>query len=274
MKRDEDGLMEKNKIPWVIGLLIFGLSALIISFWIDKRMHRDLEAQSQIGRVEKLYGQVSTFRAGSNQKRTVGQLEFLSSLDSVETADQSEARVSMDNSAVLKILPESLVTFERTEMVDGYQDVLVLQRGEIRIEEPGRSGEFFISKNGQRVAAEQYHQLSISKEPVARPAPVETSVTESHSGLSDDEINSLVSAQRPNFMKCYTGLLQKDPQAKGELSLNFTIENSGKVGLIEVSSARLQNEDFKRCLSQVLTRVQFRSFSGSAISTFFPLKFE
>lgn len=267
--------MDKNKIPWVIGLLVFGIGALIVSFYIEQKMRRDRDSQTQIGRVEKSYGQVFTFRPGTNQKRKVSKLEFISPLDSVETEDQSEARVAMDNSAIIKILPESLVTFERVEMADGFQDVLVLQRGDIRIEEPGREGEFFISKNGQRVAAKQYHQLNLSKEPIDRPVPLQPlNVTENDSGLSDDEINSLVGAQRPNFMKCYTGLLQKDPQAKGELSLNFTIENSGKVGLIEVSSARLQNEDFKRCLSSVLTRVQFRSFSGSAISTFFPLKFE
>lgn len=266
--------MEKNKIPWLIGLIIFGIGALSISFWIDQKMRYDRDAQTQIGRVEKIYGQVFTFRPGTNQKKKVSKLEFLSPLDSVETEDQSEARIALDSSAIVKILPESLVTFERIEMSDGFQDVLFLQRGDIKIEEPGRNGEFFISKNGQRVAASQYHQLNLSKEPIDRPVPVETTVTESSAGLSDDEINSLVGTQRPNFMKCYTGLLQKDPQAKGELSLNFTIENSGKVGLVEVSSARLQNEDFKRCLSNVLTRVQFRSFSGSAISTFFPLKFE
>lgn len=261
-----------DKSTWVIGLLVFGLSTMAISFWVQNRSKQNRDALIRIGQVERSFGEVFTFRPGTELKRKVSKIEFISPLDSVETSDQSEARIALDNNGILRLLPESLVTFERLENKDGYRDVVVVQRGEIQVEDPGRDGELFVSKNGQQVAAKQYHHLAISKEPVA--AAQSQARTDSKVGLSEDEINSLVGAQRGNFMKCYTSLLQKDPEAKGELSLNFTIENSGKVGLIEVNSSRLQNDDFRKCLSSVLSRVQFRSFSGSAISTFFPLKFE
>lgn len=262
-----------NKTPWVTALLVFGVSALLISFWIQSRSQKERENLVRIGQVERNFGQIFTFRPGTEKKKKVSQLEFLSPLDSVETEEQSEARIALDNEGVLRVLPDSLVTFERIESKDGYQDIVIVQRGDIHVDDAGREGELFVSKNGQRVAAKQYHQSSLSHQPVDR-AQSERTRSDTRNGLAEDEISSLVGAQRGNFMKCYTNLLQRDPEAKGELSLNFTIENSGKVGVIEVNSPRLKNEDFRKCLSNVLARVQFRSFTGAAISTFFPLKFE
>lgn len=243
--------------------------------WMSHRTQRDLDAQSRIGQVERTTGTVLLIRSGPAVKKiNVGNLEFLSPTDSVETTEGSEARLVLENGAIVRLLAESLVNLERNEMSDGTHDVLVIQRGEIVLELPGKEGEFFISKNGKRIASTLYKDSTLASEPVERPAPAEFLVTDSNVGLTEDEINTVVSGQKSNFTKCYTTLLQKDPQAKGELSLNFTIENSGKIGFVEINSAQLQNDEFKKCLSTVLSRVQFRTFEGSAISTFFPLKFE
>ncbi|PWU14014.1 MAG: hypothetical protein C5B49_13840 [Bdellovibrio sp.] len=266
--------MDRNKVPWVVGLLIFGFIALAVSFWLEKRARRERDSMVRIGQVERNYGTVFLFRPGSDQKKKVTQLDFLSPLDSVQTDEQSEARIALENNAVVRILPESLVTFERVELNDGFQDVLVLQRGDIHVEDGGREGEFFVAKNGQRVPGTHYHETNLSKEPIEKPVSLEIRANETSQGLSDDEINNLVGTQRGNFMKCYTKLLQKEPEAKGDLSLNFTIETSGRVGSIEVSAPRLQDDEFRKCISSVLNRVQFRTFTGAAISTYFPLKFE
>lgn len=266
--------MDKNKIPWVVGLLLLGLTALIISFWLESRSKFERDSIYQIGQVERQKGQVWVFRAGLAQKKKVDKTFSISPLDSVEVEDGSEARLLFENTALVKLNSETLVTFERVELESSAQDVIFIQRGDLKVEDPGRDGELFISKNGQRVAAKIYNESKLAQEPVSRPQSVDSNSTEAASGLSDDEISTLVTAQRSNFMKCYMTLLQKDPTAKGEVSMNFTIENSGKVGLIEISSVALKQEDFKKCLTQVLSRVQFRSFSGTPISTFFPLKFE
>lgn len=266
--------MDKNKIPWVVGLLFLGLTALIVSFWIESRSKFERDSIYQIGQVERQKGQVWVFRAGLEQKKKVDKTLSISPLDTVEVEDGSEARLLFENTALVKLMSESLVTFERVELESNAQDVIFIQRGDLRVEDPGRDGELFISKNGQRMAAKIYNESKLAQEPVNRPKLVDSNSTEAASGLSDDEISTLVTAQRSNFMKCYMALLQKEPTSKGEVSMNFTIENSGKVGLIEISSVTLKQDEFKKCLTQVLSRVQFRSFSGTPISTFFPLKFE
>lgn len=266
--------MDKNKIPWVAGLLVLGLTALVISFFIESRSKLERDTLYQIGQVEKQKGTIWVFRPGVDQKKKVDKTMPISPLDSVEVEDGSEARILFENTALVRLPAETLVTFEHVDVEDGSQDIIFIQRGDLRVEDPGRDGELFISKNGQRMAAKIYNESKLAQEPISKPQAVDSNSTEAKSGLSDDEISTLVSAQRSNFMKCYMTLLTKEPSAKGEVSMNFTIENSGKVGLIEVSSVALKQDEFKKCLTQVLSRIQFRNFTGTPISTFFPLKFE
>lgn len=276
MKSDvEKGKRSANASIWILGLLVFGLAALVLSYWLHRRQEAARSSQFRIAQVEHLTGDVWILYSGFDKKRKVNRISPISASESIETDDTGEARVIFDNTAVIRVFPDSMVLIERSEMTDGFQDTLVLQRGDIRVEEPGRTGEFFISKNGTRVAAQDYHKMALATEPIQKPVAIEDpNSTAADGGLSDDEISSLVGAQRGNFMKCFTSLLQKQPDSKGDVSLNFTIENSGKVGLIEVNSVSLRDEEFKKCVISVLSRVEFRAFSGTPISTFFPLKFE
>lgn len=259
----------------ISGLLVFGLLALGLSFWVQYRQEKKTANQFRIAQVEHVTGNVWILAPGFEKKRKVERVSALMPGESIETEDTGEALVLFDNTAGLRVFPDSLVLVERNDLSDDIQDTVIIQRGEIRVEEPGRAGEFFVSKNGTRVAAADYHRLALASEPVQKPvAATDLYSSEAEGGLSEDEIVGILRAQRGNFMKCYTTLLQKQPDAKGELSLNFTIENSGKVGLIEVSSANLKDEDLRKCVTNVLARVQFRAFPGTPISTFFPLTLE
>lgn len=259
----------------ISGLVVFGLMALGLSFWVQYRQQKKTAQQFRVAQVEHVTGNVWILSSGFEKKRKVDRMSALMPGETLETEDTGEARILFDNTATVRVFPESMILVERNDLSDNIQDTLIVQRGDIRVEEPGRPGEFYISKNGTRVAAADYHKLALANEPIAKPVPsVDPNSTEAEGGLSEDEIVGILRAQRGNFMKCYTTLLQKQPDAKGDLSLNFTIENTGKVGLIEVASANLKDEDLKKCVTAVLARVQFRAFSGTPISTFFPLTLE
>lgn len=259
----------------ISGLLVFGLIGLGLSFWIQHRQQKKAVNQFRVAQVEHVTGNVWVLAPGFEKKRKIDRVTALMPGESIETEDTGEALILFDNTATVRIFPDSLVLAERNELSDDVQDTLIIQRGEIRVEEPGRTGELFISKNGTRVAGADYHKLALASEPVAKPkASADPYSTEAEGGLSEDEIVGILRAQRGNFMKCYTTLLQKQPDAKGDMSLNFTIENNGKVGLIEIASVALKDEELKKCISNVLARVQFRAFPGTPISTFFPLTLE
>lgn len=259
----------------ISGLLIFGLITVALSFIVQYRQQNRTANQFQLGQVEHVTGNVWILAPGFEKKRKLTRLSALLPGETIETEDTGEALISFDNTASVRIFPDSLVLVERNDLTDTIQDTLIIQRGEIRVEEGGRPDEFFVSKNGTRVAGADYHKLALAAEPIAKPvATTDPNSTEAEGGLSEDEIVGILRAQRGNFMKCYTALLQKQPDAKGDMSLNFTIENTGKVGLIEIASVALKDDELKKCITNVLARVQFRAFSGTPISTFFPLTLE
>jgi hypothetical protein len=262
-------LIERERIPWILGLAAIGV---IASFFVSRTNQSRSNQDFRLGQIETVKGSVFLIESGSEQKKSISKTAYLKPLDSVETGENSEASLHLENTASLRMKADTLLTLERHDVEDNFQDVLVLQRGEIQVEDPGRDGEFFISKNGQRISAAAYNQSSLAKDPMTPRAS--QLPPEEKSDLSDAEITTLMTAQGGNFRRCYQNLLQKEPQAKGEASLNFTIENNGRIGLIEITSVALKSEEFKRCLTSVLERVQFRAFSGTSISTFYPVKFE
>ena len=66
----------------------------------------------------------------------------------------------------------------------------------------------------------------------------------------------------------------KNPMAKGSIMINFEVEPKGKIQNIDIQSYQVSDETFNKCLTEVLKRIQFRTFDGPAISAVFPLRFE
>jgi hypothetical protein len=76
-----------------------------------------------------------------------------------------------------------------------------------------------------------------------------------------------------SFFKCYSRLLQKQNTAKGDVTLIFLIDNLGQISDLTIQT-QLTDEDFKRCVRDVVGRIEFRPFDGPQISAFFPMKFD
>jgi hypothetical protein len=150
--------------------------------------------------------------------------------------------------------------------------LVILKHGDIKIEKVGTES-WFIAKNGERLPAAEYNGSELQRAPLIPSLSKGVSPAD-EAGLSETEISSVMSGYRSAFFKCYTQLLQKNPSAKGDVSLSFTIENNGKMSAADVVSSHIQNDNFKKCLLEVLRRIEFRSFSGPPVSALFPLKFE
>ncbi len=268
--------MPENKNQLVFGFLFLGLILVGISIYFSFLSPRTPDKEIRLARVDRETGKVFVLRSGYTQKENVEKRESLFNLDSIETLETGEALLSFESAYRVRLFNNAMVTLERIDDQEGFHVILILKRGEIRIENFGREGELFIAKNGDRVSATDYNSSPLSQAPVDPPQPNEafSNPAPSDQGLSEEEIGTVMSNHRTSFFKCYTQLLQKEPTAKGNVSLSFTIENNGKLSVAEVTASELSNEDFKKCLLEVLRRIEFRSFTGPAISTLFPLKFE
>ena len=265
--------MSESKSQLVFGFLLLGIVLLSLSVYFSFLPPKSPIKDIRLGRVQSLSGKSFVLRSGYTQKESVAKKLDLYSLDSVETMDTGEALISFESAFRVRLLGNALVTVEKIEDQKGFHVVLILKRGSIKVENFGRDGELFIAKNGERVLAADYNGSSLSQ---AALESVDSSMATPSSiqGLGEDEINTVITNHRTSFFKCYTQLLQKEPTAKGDVALSFTIENSGKLSVAEVNASQLKNEDFKKCLLEVLRRVEFRAFTGPPISTLFPLKFE
>jgi hypothetical protein len=270
--------MPDNKNQLVIGFLLLGLVLVGLSTYFSYFAPKEQPTEIRLARVERESGRASVYRSGYTQREPVDRKIDLYNLDSVETQETGEAILAFESSHKIRLSPNTLVTIEKSDDTQNPHVNLLVIRGEVTIEAQGREGELFIGKNGQRIAAAEYNNSQLSQAPVQPPAPNENFPNpggpEEKLGISDDEINTVMNNNRSQFFKCYTQLLQTAPTAKGNVSLSFTIENNGKLSVAEVTASELPDEHFKKCLLEVLRRIEFRSFQGPQISTLFPLKFE
>jgi hypothetical protein len=264
----------KNLLVW--GSLVVGVVLILFSFYLGRTVSVPLSPTLTLARAEPLTGEASVLRHGMTAKETLKRKISLGHFDSIETRDLGEVRLDFETAYRVRVKEHSLITLERVEDQDGFHTVLILKRGQIQVENYGREGDLFIAKNGERISATDYQESPLAQAQVteAEPSSEWTSPAPEGTGLTEKEVQETMTSHRTSFLKCYSGLLQKDAQAKGQATLTFTVENSGKLKSVEVTSSDFQQEDFKKCLIEVMNRVEFRPFDGSPISTLFPLKFE
>jgi hypothetical protein len=271
-----DGQKGSNQKSLVFGFLIIGALFFGISLYFSLKNTSEIAGGRRVGRVSRETGTVSIIRNGYTQKAKVSRHLPVYSLDSIETNDTGEALLSLESLHQVKILDSSLVTLESEESGTSTHIVLIIKKGEIRLEGRGRDGELFIAKNGERIPAENYSYSDLSSSPTASGPTMD--LPKNSTSLSEEEIAGVMASQASLFRRCYTQLLQKDEKAQGTVNLYFTIENSGKLIDTNLDGTSLlkgkYGEDFKKCLLDVMTRISFRTFGGMQISTRYPLKFE
>lgn len=250
-------------------LLIF--SSLYLSFYFKKNSSQQLI----IATAERELGKSYLYNTGFSRREPIVDSTPISNLDSVETMETGEVRISFLNGYVVKIFPNSMVTVEFHS--ENQETTITLGRGRMRVETIGRDSQFFIAKDGRKIPANEFNsQLNQdgNVEANAENGSMEPIVSGGNGELSEDEISTVLKKQNNQFFKCYTQLLQKKPDSKGVATLNFTVERSGKVTDIKIQSNELAQPEFLSCLTETLKRIDFRSFSGNTVSAVFPIRFE
>lgn len=275
--------MKAQKLHLVLGFLVAGVFFLFGSIFLS--LNSTNKSQTVVGRIERETGKVTVLKNSLRQKTVVEKSLPLENLTIVETDDTGEALVSFENLYRIRIFENSAVGVEQRNL----SIHLILQRGNLRIENFGEENQLFVLKSGQKFTASDFNSLDqqsfANESRDSKSTQNQFSNTQIQSndlfqsdstpqGLTDDEISAELNSHKNYFFKCYTQLLQKQLDAKGDVMLNFTIENNGKISTSEVTSNQIQNPIFFKCLKEAIQRIEFKSFSGPSISTFFPLKFE
>lgn len=269
--------MAKNN-SWIIPTLIgLGIVSIALSLLISSRTEKLKPGLRPLARIELNLGKAHVFRKNMTVKESLIKRTSLFALDSVETGAEGDATLDFDSSYRIRVMENSLITLDN----ENEKIVIIIKRGDVQVENFGREGSVFISRDGVRWGATEYemeYKKQIPDASLPDIAPSMNAATPSaksaSEGLTSDAIQDTLKIHRGNFFRCYTQLLQRTPGVVGQSSISFTIERTGKVSNPEVTSSTLSDQVFKKCLVEATRRIEFKSFTGDAIHTVFPLKFE
>lgn len=274
-------------LPWIFaaaGGLLFSLALYRANLGA-----REPSETRALARLQPVFG--TTFVERNEKKDSAKAHQILQKLDTVETSHDSEALIQFPNGEQVRLFENSVALLD----LEAGKALLILKEGDLWVETAKDGADaVMISRDGIRrsLAGDrdyQSHERAVEKNRLV--TKVKTPLREKASApansgdiafpprsrlesLTSDYIQSTLRTQRNLFFKCYTSLLQKTPGVSGEASVAFTIERSGRVSQAEVSSSNFKDPNFRRCLTEAVRRVEFKSFAGDPVNTLFPLRFQ
>lgn len=260
---------------WLIAALCFvGVIFLSLSFLSSKFFGPSIGNNTVLAKVESLEKEVWVLKKQNLERQLVSKKTSLYHLDTVETNSEGEALLDFPSSYRIKLLRNSQITLDQ----QNEKTYLIVKHGDLKIENFGKEGSIYISKSGQEWTATDYelYARGINQTPQTSPSTDNALPNPStvDGKLSAELIQQTLNAHKHIFFKCYSQLLQKTPGIKGDASLTFTIEQTGKITDPHVTNSSFTDPIFVRCLTEAVERIEFRSFSGDPITTVFPLRFE
>ena len=189
-------------------------------------------------------------------------------LDVLRTEDNSEALLQFENGSQFRLAEKSEVVLD---VMDNGVPLVVIRTGDIFVEKFGEKTSFWVRSEGQLYSSADY--VLVDKKSGSR-LKEQPNQQKDREQLSQLEIENTLNSKKADFFKCYGQLIQKTPQAAGQVLISFTIEQRGSTSKVEVSYSDINENSFKSCVSEVVSRTKFRSFSGAPVATVFPLRFE
>ena len=195
-------------------------------------------------------------------------MDAVQNRDLLRTDINSEALVEFNQGGQFRITEKSEILIDTLE--NGVP-VVVVRSGEVFIEKFGKPPSFWVRKNGLIYNALDYALIDKMDSSKLRELLPDSNSKEH---ISQIEIETILNSKKNDFFKCFGQLIQKNPQSAGQVLISFTIEKQGHTTKVEIAKSDIADASFKSCLQEVVARTRFRSFSGSAVATVFPLKFE
>ncbi len=259
--------MKRNN--WFVpGIILAGLVLIGFSLWAPQGQFGFNFNQKSLAIIVEKTGTV-TFQNNEMPAETKLELkQKLEALDTVRTNTESDILVQFNDGGQFRLAENSEVVLD---ILDNGSPLVVIRSGEITIEKFGTSPSFWVRSEGQLYTASDY--VLVDKKS-ARSLKDESPKNPDREQITQAEIESVLNSKKADFFKCFGQLIQKKPQAAGQMLISFTIENRGYTSQIEISKADINDTQFKSCLGEVVSRTKFRAFAGNPITTVFPLKFE
>ena len=261
----------KNRV--VVGLITAGFILILASVFFPNRGF-DFFSSNSIAKITEITSEstngVLTHGLDQYDEIPAKQGLNLRHLDIIKTSALSEAVILFaKNDGEIRLQENSEVLIEQLED----KSILVTVRmGDILIESFGKGSAFWIRKDGRQMTAMDYALSNEKNSEILRQKGQK--ITVDNNVLQQAKIEEILNSKKSDFFRCYGQLIQKTEQAHGQVLISFEISTFGKVTKVEINRSDIDDQSFKSCLSEVVSRTQFPKFSGQPITTVFPLKFD
>ena len=254
---------------WLVpALILLGSGLIAISIWSPKHQGARSSAENELAFVAETSGEVTVLNNEMPESVPVHVNSPLGAKDIVRTSENADASIKWKNEGQFRIMEKSEVLIDQ---LDNGQFLVVVRSGDIYVEKFGEKPSFWVRKDGQLQSSIDFALSDKSKlTKLKDPVPAKTNDNQ----ISQLEIENLLNSKKTDFFKCYGQVLQRNAQAQGSVLIAFTILNQGQAAKVEISKSDINDASFKSCLTEVVARTQFKSFSGAPVTTVFPLKFE
>ena len=255
--------------PWLVPALIaVGIILILVSILLPKNSPSRSNSGADLGFLNEKMGSVVVQNYEMPQPIVLTDHFALHAKDVIRTSANSDALIQLTNEGQFRIAENSEILLD---LLETQEPIVIVKSGEVFVEKFGQAPSFWIRKEGQSLSAVDYALADKKNAPKLKdPLPDKLN----SNMLTQLDIETVMNGKKNDFFKCYGQTLQKNPLARGQVLIAFKIEKNGQTTKIEISKSEILDNSFKTCLLEVVARTQFKSFSGAAISTIFPLKFE
>ncbi len=259
--------MKRNN--WFVPAVITaGIILIVLSIWAPQSRFLKNLGDKTFARLIERTGVIKLQNNEMSAEISINSNYKIEALDVLRTEAGSEAVIEFNGGGQFRISEKSEVVVDQ---LDNGSPLVVIKSGEIFVEKFGRSPGFWIRNDGQLYSASDFVVLDRkNSSKLMEPLPLQKGLEQ----ISQAEIEVILNSKKNDFFKCFGQLIQKTPQATGQVLISFTIERQGLPSKVEVSKSDINDPHFKNCLCEVVARTRFRSFTGDPIATVFPLKFE
>lgn len=261
----------KNRV--VIGLIVIGVVLILVSVFIPTRS-LNLFTAKELAHITEVNSETpnGVVTRGLDQYDDAPAKKGLAlrNLDLVKTGSLSDTLITFPQTGgEFRVQENSEVLLEQLEDKTA---LVTIRAGDIFIERFGKAPSFWVRKEGRQLTAMDY-ALSNDKNAESLRVKGQKAALE-EDVLPQAKIEEILSSKKSDFFRCYGQLIQKTEQAHGQVLVSFEISPIGKVTKVEINRSDITDKPFKSCISEVVARTIFPKFSGPAITTVFPLKFD
>lgn len=178
-----------------------------------------------------------------------------------------------DNSVENKLGDQANISNEGSEATEVSRDIVTAQAGQssggIQTDELSRN----VGGSGGSVGSRETSRVESAMAQQAAQSQREARTPQGQKGRTDEEIQIVFDRNKSALYRIYNRALRRDPSLEGQVTLELTIEPSGRVSLCRVVGSELEAPDVEEKIVQRVKLFDFGAKDVPPVTITYPIDF-